>query len=169
MRTVYAAEYEKALEYANAVLGQHHCQEALYVKSRALALLERYKEANEVNALLRNVFDMETPDAKVLYMIAMLNELHVEEPGLCLMQKLVEVRPQYDRGICAMRMLMKRKGVKLDSLQKCELIDAYNSDMSDDDFGVLLKECRSTAPKQVRYLLRRIKKQEFNEELPNNQ
>ena len=167
--SLYAGEYEKALEYANAVLGQHHCQEALYVKSRALALLERYKEASEVNALMRDVFDMETPDAKVLYMIAMLNELHVEEPGLCLMQKLVEVRPQYDRGICAMRMLMKRKGVKLDSLQKCELIDAYNSDMSDEDFGILLKECRSTAPKQVRYLLRRIKKQEFNEELPNNQ
>ena len=122
-----------------------------------------------MNALIIDVFDMETPDAKVLYMIAMLNELHIEEPGLCLMQKLVEVRPQYDRGICAMRMLMKRKGVKLDSLQKCELIDAYNSDMSDDDFGVLLKECRSTAPKLVRYLLRRIKKQEFNEELPNNQ
>lgn len=167
--SLYAGEYEKALEYANAVLEQHHCQEALYVKSRAFALLERYKEANEVNALMRDVFDMETPDAKMLYMIAMLNELHVEEPGLCLMQKLVEVRPQYDRGICAMRMLMKRKGVKLDSLQKCELIDAYNSDMSDDDFGVLLKECRSTAPKLVRYLLRRIKKQEFNEELPNNQ
>ena len=167
--SLYAGEYEKALEYANAVLEQHHCQEALYAKSRALALLERYKEANEVNALMRDVFDMETPDAKMLYMIAMLNELHIEEPGLCLMQKLVEVRPQYDRGICAMRMLMKRKGVKLDSLQKCELIDAYNSDMSDGDFGVLLKECRSTAPKQVRYLLRRIKKQEFNEELPNNQ
>ena len=167
--SLYAGEYEKALEYANAVLEQHHCQEALYVKSRAFALLERYKEANEVNALMRDVFDMETPDAKVLYMIAMLNELYVEEPSLCLMQKLVEVRPQYDRGICAMRMLMKRKGVKLDSLQKCELIDAYNSDMSDDDFGVLLKECRSTAPKLVRYLLRRIKKQEFNEELPNNQ
>lgn len=167
--SLYAGEYEKALEYANAVLEQHHCQEALYVKSRAFALLERYKEANEVNALMRDVFDMETPDAKMLYMIAMLNELHVEEPGLCLMQKLVEVRPQYDRGICAMRMLMKRKGVKLDSLQKCELIDAYNSDMSDGDFGVLLKECRSTAPKLVRYLLRRIKKQEFNEELPNNQ
>ena len=167
--SLYAGEYENALKYANVVLEQHHCQEALYVKSRAFALLERYKEANEVNALMRDVFDMETPDAKMLYMIAMLNELHVEEPGLCLMQKLVEVRPQYDRGICAMRMLMKRKSVKLDSLQKCELIDAYNSDMSDDDFGVLLKECRSTAPKQVRYLLRRIKKQEFNEELPNNQ
>ena len=167
--SLYAGKNENALEYANAVLEQHHCQEVLYVKSRALALLERYKEANEVNALMRDVFDMETPDAKVLYMIAMLNELHIEEPGLCLMQKLVEVRPQYDRGICAMRMLMKRKGVKLDSLQKCELIDAYNSDMSDDDFGVLLKECRSTAPKLVRYLLRRIKKQEFNEELPDNQ
>lgn len=167
--SLYAGKNENALEYANAVLEQHHCQEVLYVKSRALALLERYKEANEVNALMRDVFDMETPDAKVLYMIAMLNELHIEEPGLCLMQKLVEVRPQYDRGICAMRMLMKRKGVKLDSLQKCELIDAYNSDISDEDFGILLKECHSTAPKLVRYLLRRIKKQEFNEELPNNQ
>ena len=121
-----------------------------------------------MNALMRDVFDMETPDAKLLYMIAMLNELHNDEPGLSLMQKLVEVRPQYDRGICAMRMLMKRKGVKLDSLQACELIDAYNSDMSDDDFGILLKECRSDAPKSVRYLLRRIRKQEFNEELPNN-
>lgn len=167
--SLYAGRYKKALEYANAVLCQHECQEALFVKSRALAMLERYKEASEVNALMRDVFDMETPDAKLLYMIAMLNELHNDEPGLSLMQKLVEVRPQYDRGICAMRMLMKRKGVKLDSLQECELIDAYNSDMSDDDFGILLKECRSTAPKLVRYLLRRIKKQEFNEELPDNQ
>lgn len=49
-------------------------------------MLERYQEADEVNVQIGDIFDMSTPDAKVLYQIAMLNELHVGDPGLNLMQ-----------------------------------------------------------------------------------
>ena len=75
--SLYAGKYEQALAYADKVLSQHQCQEALYVKSRCLAKLERYEEADAVNVLMGDVFDMSTPDCKVLYMIAMLNELHI--------------------------------------------------------------------------------------------
>lgn len=162
--SLYAGKYEQALAFVEAVLESHQCQEALYVKSRALAMLGRYKEADEVNVLMGDVFDMATPDAKVLYMIAMLNELHIGDPGLGLMQKLVEAKPKYDRGILALRMLMKRHGIQLETLQESELIDAFNSDMSEEEFAALLKVERENEPKAVNYLIRRIKKQEFNEE-----
>jgi hypothetical protein len=162
--SLYTGLYKQALEFADAVLMKHHCQEALYVKSRALAMLERYTEADGVNVLMGDVFDMATPDAKVLYMIAMLNEMYIGDPGLDLMRKLVEAKPKYDRGIHALRMLMKRHGIMLDSPKESELIEAFNSDISEDEFDVLLKECRANAPKAVSYLIQRIKKQDFNEE-----
>ena len=164
--SLYAKQYDQALEFADAVLINHQCQEILFVKSRALAMLGRYKEADEVNVLMSDVFDMATPDAKVLYMIAMLNELHIGDPGLDLMRKLVEIKPKYDKGIHALRMLMKRHAILLDSPKESELIDAFNSDMSEEEFDVQLKACRSKAPKSVAYMIQRIKKQEFNEELP---
>lgn len=162
--SLYSGLYEQALEYANAVLMNHHCLEALYVKSRALAMLERYTEADGVNVLMGDVFDMATPDAKVLYMIAMLNEMYIGDPGLDLMRKLVEAKPKYDRGIHALRMLMKRHSIMLDSPKESELIEAFNSDISQEEFDAQLKECRANAPKAVSYLIQRIKKQEFNQE-----
>jgi hypothetical protein len=161
---LYSNRYEQALLYVGKVLsGRHQCQEALFVKSRALAKLEHYKEADDVNVLLGEEFDMSTPDAKTLFMIAMLNELHIGDPGLELMQKMVEIRPKYDKGILAMRMLMKRHGLVLDSLQDSELIEAFNSDMEEDVFASMLKECRVNAPKAVSYLVKRIKTHDFKE------
>ncbi len=167
--SLYSGQYEQALEFADAVLENHQCQEVLYVKSRALAMLERYTDADAVNVQMGDVFDMATPDAKVLYMIAMLNEMHIGDPGLDLMRKLVEAKPKYDKGIHALRLLMKRHNIMLDSPKESELIEAFNSDLSDEDFDAQLKECRSKAPKSVSYLIQRIKKQEFNEELPLEQ
>ena len=167
--SLYAGQYDQTLEFADEVLSNHHCQEVLYIKSRALAMLERYQEADEVNVQIGDVFDMSTPDAKVLYQRAMLNELQIGDPGLNLMQKLVEAKPKYDKGIHAMRMLMKHKGLMLDSTKESELIEAYNSGMTEEEFDALLKECRTKAPKSVSYLIQRIKMQKFNEELPLEQ
>lgn len=163
--SLYSGQYNQALEFADAVLDNHQCQEALYVKSRALAMLERYTDADAVNVQMGDVFDMATPDAKVLYMISMLNEMHIGDPGLDLMRKLVEAKPKYDKGIHALRFLMKRHHIMLDSPKESELIEAFNSDLSDEEFDAQLKECRSKAPKSVSYLIQRIRKQEFNEEL----
>lgn len=161
--SLYAGEYEQALEYADGVLAQHQCQEALFVKSRCLAKLERFQEADAVNVLMGDVFDMSTPDAKVLYMFAMLNELHIGDPGLNLMQQLIKARPKYNKGILSLRYLMKRKGLVLvkTSNNPREVVDDFNSDMPEEEFAQKLQVAREKAPKAVEYLLRLIKKQEF--------
>lgn len=161
--SLYAGQYEQGLEYVNGVLSQHQCQEALYVKSRCLAKLERYAEADAVNVLLAETFDMSTPDAKVLYMIAMLNELHIGDPGLAYMQQLIAARPKYNKAILSLRQLMMRKGLVLvkSSDEKRELVDDFNSEMSNEEFAERLSVAREKAPKAVEYLRRVIRRQEF--------
>ena len=156
---LYACNYELALDEINFVLTTHHCPEALYLKSRALAKLERYVEADEVNTLLGETFEMATPDAKILYMVAMVNELHVGDPGINLMQKLIEIRPKYDNGIIALRQLMQRKNMRLSesSDSPCELVVDFNSDMTQQEFTDKLKKSRIESPKSVTLLQRRIK------------
>lgn len=164
--SLYAGKYEQALELVNAVSGDRDSQKSLFVKSRALTMLGRYAEADDMNVKLADMFDMTIPDAKVLYMIAMLNEMHIGEPGLEVMRTLVAIRPKYDKGIHALRMLMKRHGIMLDSSEENELIEAFNSGMSEEDFDAQLKECRAKTPKSVSYLIQQIKKQKFNIEQP---
>lgn len=161
LMNLYAENYDVALKYVDLVLQKHQCQEAYYIKSRALAKMERYQEADEVNVLIGEAFEMTMPDAKMLYMVAMLNEMHIGDPGLDLMRKLVEVKPKYDNGIIALRLLMRRKGLVLDTLPGCELIDGFNSQMSEEEFKALLCQCRQKAPKAVTNLIRCIKKQKF--------
>ncbi|MGM9782583.1 MAG: hypothetical protein ACI3ZV_03725, partial [Paludibacteraceae bacterium] len=162
--SLYAGYYEQALNYADDVLCSHHCHEILYIKSRALAMLKRYKEADEINVQMGDVFDIATPDAKVLFTIAIINELYIGDPGLSLIQKLVEIKPKYDKGIHTLRMLMKRHNIMLDSPQECKLLEAFNSDIDEKAFDLQLQKCRAKAKKEVSYLIQRIKKQEFNEE-----
>ncbi|MBR0489275.1 MAG: AAA family ATPase [Prevotella sp.] len=161
--SLYKGDYGQALKYVDGVLAQHQCQEALYVKSRCLAKSERYQEADAVNVLMGDVFDMSTPDAKVLYSIAMLNELHIGDPGLNLIQELIKARPKYIKGILSLRYLMKRKGLMLvkTSDDSRELVDDFNSDMPEEDFYQKLVTAREKAPKAVEYLLRLIRKQVF--------
>ena len=165
--SLYAGKYEQALAYADSVLAQHQCQEALYVKSRSLAKLKRYDEADAVHVLMGDVFDMTMPDAKLLYSIAMLNELHIGDNGLNLMQELIKVRSKYNRGILSLRYLMKRKGLVLVKTtdDPRELVDDFNSDITDEEVAQKLVIAREKAPKAVEYLLRLIKKQEFSEVL----
>ena len=133
------------------------------MKSRCLAKMERYQEADAVNVLMGDVFDMSTPDAKVLYMIGMLNELYIGDPGLNLIQELIKAKPKYDKGILSLRYLMKRKELALvkSSDEPRELVDDFNSDITEVEFAQKLTTARKKAPKAVEYLLRLIKKQVF--------
>ena len=99
-------------------------------------------------------------------MIAMLNELHIGDPGLNLMQQLIAVKPKYDKGILSLRYLMKRKGLALvkTSNEPRELVDDFNSDIAEENFAQKLATARQKAPKAVEYLLRLIKKQVFADE-----
>lgn len=157
---LYSDDYQRSLECIDSVLASHHCLEALYLRSRALAKLGRYKEADEVNCQIADEFDMSVPDAKVLYMVAMLNEYRIGDPGLGLMKLLVEKRPKYDKGILALRAIMKRHGKSLDidSEEECVLEALFNSDASDEDFLAKLKESRAKSPKLVSHLVKSIKR-----------
>jgi hypothetical protein len=62
---------------------------------------------------------------------------------------------------------MKRKGLVLVKTSDAprELVDDFNSDITEEKFAQKLVIAREKAPKAVEYLLRLIKKQVFSEEL----
>lgn len=156
---LYAEKFEDALVAIDEVLESHQCPEAQYIKSRILVKMERYKEADTVNSLLGETFEMATPDAKILYMVAMVNELYIGDPGIELMKKVIEIRPKYDNAIAALRILMRRKGLKLteSSDTPCELVIDFNSDISSEEFHDKLKTARKEFPKSITLLQKRIK------------
>lgn len=160
--SLYAGHYDDALHYADDVLATNQSPEAIYLKIRALTMLGRYQDADSLNDLIVSDFNWKTPDLKVLYSTAMLYEMRLGGPGLPWLQGLVINRPMYDHGIHAMRFLMKRKNLTLDSQDESELVKAFNSDMSEEDFDIQLKECRAHDRKAVDSLIKCIKAQKFN-------
>ena len=158
LMSLYSEQYVQGLEYADAVLRMHHCRHALYVKARCLALLHRFMEADAVHQQLSENFDMACPDLKFLYQYAIINELYTSDPGLSAMAYIVGIRPEYDKSILTLRMLMQHKSLKLsvDSENQNSLIDAFNSDMSQDEFQLMLSEKRISNRKAVTRLHRSI-------------
>lgn len=120
--------------------------------------LEHYKEADWVNSKLVETFEMTTPDAKTLFMVAIVNELYTGDPGLLMMQKLIEIRPKYNKGILAFRSLLRRKGLKLSESADtpCQLVLDFNSEMDEGEFMQRLVQCRKDSPKSVGLLIKRI-------------
>lgn len=165
MLCLYANDATTALRLIENVLEQRQGRNALYIKSRCLARLDRYDEADAVNAILGNDIDLAVPDAKSLYMIAVVNELHTQDPGLLLMQKLLRAKPKYNHGIVVLRSLMKRKCVPLTmpSGERSDIERTFNSDMSDDDFSSMLIKARKDVPKSVQALMRDIRRMNFSQ------
>ena len=156
---LYSGNYDRALEYIDEVLNMRSCREALFVKSRCLFMLKRYKEADGVNTELLNMLDLHAPDAKVLYMVAVVNEMYIGDPGLSLMCKVVSAHPRYDRAILTLRMLMRHARAKLERTSEVdnqELIDAFNADVSDEDFLSMLKSCRVDSKPSVDAFLKSV-------------
>lgn len=162
---LYSDDAVTALHLIDDVLEQRQNRNALYIKSRCLARLGRYDEADSVNATLGNGIDLAMPDAKSLYMIAVINELHTQDPGLLLMQKLLRAKPKYDHGIVVLRNLMKHKCISLTmpSGERSNIEKAFNSDASDEDFAEMLKKARRDVPKSAQALLRDIKRMDFTQ------
>ena len=159
---LYAKRYDDALEYINVALELKETPDALYVKSRCLAMLECYAEADAVNAELCENFNMARPDLKVLYMTAMLNELYIGDPGIPYMGMLVDCTPKYNNGILALRTLMKRKDLFFEPANKETdeemLVIAFNSGIDNAEYERLLNECRIANKEAVACLLQHIKK-----------
>ncbi len=162
---LYSGEYKIALECINYVLAKHHCQEAMFVKSRILTMLGLYREADKVNCEIVEQFDMSVPDVKMLYAIAVLNEMHIGDPGLSILKKLVEIRPKYDKAISTLRIIMKRKNMILtaEENENDELIDLFNSDMPENEFDDVLKAYRKKNGDFMKNLILSIKTMKVQE------
>ncbi len=161
--SLYAEQYEQALEFIESVLACHECSEALYVKSRVLTKLGRYDEAESVNVVLSGCMNENAPDVKVLYAYSLLNENCLNESGLENMRSVVVARPKYNHGILVFRQLMKKHDVQLEILSEdhSSLVEAFNSEIADKDFMLLLQKSRVDDSVAVSYLIRRIKRHEL--------
>jgi len=162
---LYSGNYELALSCCNDLVKRQPCTDVLFLKARALTMLGRNSEADDVNVALSEFFDMSVPDMKVLFEIATLNE-RIGEPSVEYMKHLVDVRPKYDHGIIAMRQMLCRAGIMLDRNHdgENELLDAFCSTMPDDEFLILLKKARQVASKSVSDLVNRIRRLTFSKE-----
>lgn len=159
---LYAGKYEQAIEYADMVIAKRVCNDALYIKSRALTLLERGVEADEVNGELLSILGNDF-DAKVYYQTAIVNELYTQDAGINIMQKVVEERPQYIKSVVMLRNLLSRKGLKL-QIQEADaskLISDFNSDIADNEFYEILLTCRNEYMADYEDFIEAIKRQIF--------
>lgn len=137
---LYAGQYEQAIKYADKVIAKRECNDALYIKSRALTLLERGVEADAVNGELLSILNGDF-DAKIYYQTAIVNEQYTQDAGINIMQTVIKEHPHYQKAIVALRDLLKRKGYLL-QIQPDDLNDlsaTFNSDMSNEDFTNMLQ------------------------------
>lgn len=156
---LYANQTEEALCHIQKVLERHQCVEALYIQSRCLEKLGRYQDTDLANIRLAKLFDPNKPDAKVIYMIAMLNEMHIGDPGIEFMRELVATKPKYDPALLAFRSIMKKRNLLLAQPEEdfIPLIDMFNADTANEAFAAQLKECREKDGRAVRILREQIK------------
>jgi hypothetical protein len=84
-----------------------------------------------------------------------------------MMQKLVEMRPKYERGVTSLRNLMKRKSLVLsmeeDEDEEQGLVEAFNSDMLEDEFVGVMRVARENNAKSLPYLRKMIRQMKFEE------
>ena len=75
-------------------------------------------------------------DAKYFFAASVVNELHTPDNGLNIMQYVINRRPNYLHGVVVLRKLMQRKGLLLknESQETNSLVDAFNSDISSEEF-----------------------------------
>jgi hypothetical protein len=106
---LYSGKIEEALSLISIVAPDI---DALYVQSRALSLLGRFAEADEVNCQLVQLLENKPLDPKVYFHIAVTNA-EIGDPWFGILQRLVKDYPKYDKAVLKMRSLMLRHGLSL--------------------------------------------------------
>lgn len=129
--SLYSGKYDDGVVYADRIVRQRPCMEALFVKARCLAALGKYSEADKTHTKMAEILGSRV-DAKIYFAVATVNEL-IGDPGLGIMQTLVKMFPHYMPAILKLRMMMQAKGMKLEAKENNELVEAFNSDATTSD------------------------------------
>lgn len=132
--SLYSGKYEDGILYAERILYQRDCKEALFVKSRCLAMLERYSEADAVNEKLIDIIG-NTFDAKIYYSVALVND-RIGDPCLGIIQNVIHAFPHYLPAILKLRSMIRARSLRLETKDTNDIVDSFNSD--DSDFVELL-------------------------------
>ena len=162
---LYSGKYEQAIYHADRVRFKRECNDVLFIKARALTLLGKHKEADEVNIDLVKALDGEF-DAKIYYEVALLNETQLEDPGLEIMQSVVSNRPEYENSILKLRFLIKKNGINLNipDDNDNELISLYNSGIPDEELKNRLKSFQLNNKESYKEFVKYISKYKFAEQ-----
>ena len=161
---LYSGEYKQAVYYADRVRSIRECNDVLFIKARALTLLGRYQEADSVNIEMVKCLDGEF-DAKTYYEVALLNETHLDDPGMEIMQSVVKYRPEYDNSIILLRIFMKKKGLTLTDSDdnENEIVTLFNSGISDDEMTNQLRTSRLNNKEVYRAFVKLLSSYKFEE------
>ena len=154
--SLYSGKYADGIVYADRIVRQRPCMEALFVKARCLAALGKYADADKMHAEMAKILGNHV-DAKIYFAVATVNEL-IGDPGLGIMQTLVKLFPYYNPAILKLRLMMQAKGLKLEVKETNELVEVFNSDASNSDFKDRLSK---TDKKQHKDFINIILKQAF--------
>lgn len=158
---LYGNRYDEAIDYADRILARRNCREAEYVKSRALAMLGRWKEADAVNCSILSSLGMGF-DAKSFFNAAVVNELHTKDSGLWLLQTILFVYKKHLPTVCMLRKFMKKRGMSLPEKEDCGgVVEAFNSDLDAEDFKKVLAESVEAESENYLKLVRLIAMEDF--------
>lgn len=130
--SLYSGMYEDGIKYADKVIALRLCKEATFVKARCYAMLGNNSEADALHVQLSNIIGKDA-DLKVYYAVSMLNE-KIGDPGLGILQTVFKVQPKYITCLKSLRKLMHQKNIKLTANDENELMNQFNSEITDDEF-----------------------------------
>ena len=162
---LYSGRYDQAIYYADRVRSIRECNDVLFIKARALTLLNKYKEADDVNIDLAKALDGEF-DAKTYYEVALLNENELGDPGLEIMQSVVCNRPEYETAVIQLRTLIRKNGISLNipDDNDNEMISLYNSDIPDEKMINRLRSLQIAQKESYKEFIKFISKYKFAEQ-----
>ena len=166
---MYGNRYQEAVGYANLVLDRKACMEAMFIKARALYVLEQYEEALEVVARIqetaKNPDDPKSTDMKQ-YLFEMRLNLKMDLSVLDEGKHLIKLYPQYVPIYVMMRTYAINSGLTIPVDEEGEenpFVTAFNDEsILDSDFEKLLIEADKTSF-NFRLFSRKVRRIEMQE------
>lgn len=146
---LYGGKYELGVVYADRVIvSKPTCKEAIFVKSRCLAELEKWKDADAANEEIMQILSLDyDKDQKTLFHLAMVNE-HIGDPTLDYLKLILKYQGMYVPALLEIRRMMRNAGMILPDSEDNEYVKAFNSEMPSDEFVCLLSDKKDQKEKK---------------------
>lgn len=133
---LYSGRYELGVVYADRViLSKPSCKEALYIKSRCLAELGQWKEADETNDEILQILSLDyDKDQKTIFHLAVVGD-RIGDSRIDYLKLILKYQGLYLPAILELRNQMHRSGTLLKEEEENAFISAFNSEMIDEEFS----------------------------------